>query len=877
MSRLRWLFRRRHTKDELAREIDAHIAERVDDLIEGGVSPENARTIAMREFGNSTLQIEKSREVWIAPWLTSIWQDLRYAVRSLARQPGFTVTAVGILAVGIGLVTTLFTVINGVFLRPWNARHASSLAIVVQRSATGGVPSGLLTSPEYRYLREHSRSFTHLASWTRGESLIPGEEPVEYGSTATHARSTFVSANYFDTLGIGVQVGRTFREEEENYGTPHAVAIISDRLWRDYFGASEAMLGDAIRVRELPFTVIGVAARDFRGPDIGVPIDLWMPLPSVALLHSATPGNDWLQQLADPTSKQSSVIGRLRPGITRAGAAAELTVLSQQFRTSLSLEPYGISLYDTRLISALSANAGHYRGPLAAVGLIFGALLLVMLLACANTGNLVLARGLSRQREIATRLSLGASRARVVRQLLTESLVIAVAAGAVAVWVASLVPWVFSQGFDKPERFSPDAAVFGFASIMAMIACVISGVTPALWTTKMNLATRANERAGRAGAGRLRTVLLATQLALSMVLLIGAGLLTRTINHVATLDPGFAIHEVQAIGIRLPGGTSAEERAAFARTLRAAVDADDLPAIAFSEFTAITTGHRRSMLRRDGEDPEMDRFIVARPVSANYFSVLGIPFVEGRSLADDERAREVVINQAAARLFWPNGTAVGRRLVGGEEDYPDFHEVVGVVQDVAVTSLTDMQPVVYQPIQSGEMLFVRDLSPTVVDRVTSIASAIEPRVRVASRPLSDDLTAIASSPEFMFARRVAWTIALLALALATVGAFGVFAYMVEERRREIGVRMALGAQARQVVWAVIGGARLPLAFGLGIGLVLSLGAAQMLRSFLFGLSPFDPITYLGIAAILVAAALLATWLPARRATRIDPAITLRGD
>jgi macrolide transport system ATP-binding/permease protein len=873
MSAWRWLFGRRRADAELAREIDAHIAERVDDLVDEGWSEPDAKAQARREFGNKTLQIERSREVWIAPWLSSVWQDLRYAARSMVRQPGFAVSVIGILALGIGPVTALFSMFNGRVLRPWPVRDPSSIAIVMP------IPGpkeqyGRLSNVEYRYLREHTRTVTHLATWT------PGGGPIAYGKTNTSVQWNFVSANYFDMLGVGMHIGRGFLAEEEDYTSPRAVAVISERLWREYFGAPASILGDTILVYGHPFTIVGVAEAGFFDIERHIRRDVWMPRPSVALaLASFSSPAVQLKELADPRrGGVERAAGRLAPGISRAAALAELDVLGRQFRSTVPMDAHGYRLHDTRPVS-LDPNALSRQLPV--LRTVFGALMLVMLLACANAGNLILARGLARQRELAIRLSLGAGRARVTRQLLTEALLMSVLASAVGLGLGAFALRILTLStgtplLANPDPYVPDLLVVVFTIAMAFLACLAASVLPAWRTTRISIAARSGESgAGRPGAGRLRTTLLAVQLALSMVLLVAAGLLTRAVGHAMTLDPGFAIHESQALSLRLPAGATRERSAVFHRTLRDALEAGQFPPLAFSELTAITTSHRTIPFRQDDDGRGTTRALLARDVSARYFSVLDIPLVAGRTLADDERAHEIVVNQSAARLFWPDSDPLGKRLVSGNGEAAQRYTVVGITKDVPVTTLSEIPPVVYRSLQSGGLVLVRDLSPAIVERIAAVARGIEPKVELAARPLADDIWM--ATRDVATASRFASMIGLFALILATVGAFGVFAYSVEERRREIGVRMALGAQAPQVVWTVIGGARWPLLGGVGAGLLLSSAATPLLRRFLYGLTPFDPITYLATSAILMAAALVATWVPAQRAIRIDPAITLRAD
>ena len=867
-----WLFGRRGAADELGREIDAHIAERVDDLMDGGSTYEDACARARREFGNRTLHIERSREVWIAPWTSALWQDARYAVRALRRQPAFTLGAILVLALGTGPVTTLFTIFNTVVFRPWPVRDSSSIAIV--RPIAGPKEEyGSLTNLEYRYFRDHNRSFRNLATW------IPGGGDVTYGTTQVFAQTNFVSANYFDMLGVRMHIGRGILPEEDDYVSPRAVAVISERLWRDHFGAPAGIVGETLLVNGYPFTIVGVAEPGFFDIDTQIRRDVWMPRTATSLMVGRRDAE--LRSLSDPRAATGiqRVAGRLAPGVTRAAALAEIEVLGRQFRSAHALDGYGYTLHTTRPISIGGGSMARWLQGLPTIAMALG---LVLLLACANVGNLLLARSLSRRAEIAIRVSLGASRGRVIRQLLTEAFVLSALAGAAGLWLGNTTMRIADSTLSSspllvnPDRHGLDLPAFAFTFVIAFLTCLAAGLMPALRATRPGLFGRAaTAGAVPVGAGRLRTMLLAAQFAVSMVLLVGAGLFTRAVTHAAAIDVGFPIREVQAISLRLPQGAPHSRSASLYRAVNDTLAAEHFPTVAYSELPAITASFRSVPFRRPEAGPGNGRAVLARDVSSEYFGVLGIAQLRGRPFivpVEGAGALEAVVNESAAHLFWPDEDPLGRRLTSdGSADYT----VVGVVKDVPARSVSETEPVVYRPFQPGGLLLVRDLSPSVADRIRAVARAIEPTVTVSARPLAADIQEATRAAVYISG--LGWTIGLLALTLATAGAFGVFAYAVEERRREIGVRMALGAHARQVLWMMLGWARGAILLGIGTGLVLSLAAAPLLRRFLYGLSPFDPITYAAISAILIAAALAATWIPARRAAQIDPAITLRAD
>jgi predicted permease len=859
------IFRRTPTDRELAREFEAHLAERIDDLLDGGMPKADARRQAMREFGNRTRYIEDSRAVWHGVWLEMLWQELRSASHTLRRQPSFSASAILILALGIGLVTALFAVFNATLLRQWPVEDPSAI-VLVRPQPSPGQEYGVLSNAEFRYFREHTRSFSQLACSIQGGGSVARED----GSPIADVQSNYVTANYFDALGVGVAAGRGFLPDDEDYRRPRPVVIISERLWRESFGNDPAVVGHSIRVRDQVRTVIGVAEAGFSDVNSNR-IDLWLPLPTVSMVSGSTPDKDQLAGFDDPRQGGGRVFGRLAHGMSRQQAQAELHVLSRQFRAPFRMDAPGMLLTDTRLIST-----GVSTGQLSVLGLLFVALFLVMLLACANVANLNLARAMRRQREIAIRLSLGASRRRVTMQLLTESLVLSLIAGSMGLYLAITIPQLllrWGSPLTRSNFLAPDPPVFGFAFGMSVLACVLSGLAPALRVTRPNLATSANDRhTSSAPAGRLRMSLLATQIALTTVLLVGAGLLTRVMTHAMSIDPGFAVSDVQVFTAQ--GDAKSPLTSGALRDLNDNIKAANLPRVAFSMYPPISSARMSVFVRRPDQSREMNRLMLLRLISASYFDVLRIPMVSGRTLVDGNGPRELVVSRAAARRLWPNENAVGKRLLSGAGEKPEnMHEIVGVAADVPTTRLTEIEPVIYQASDWARLVLIRDASPAIQERIQAIAQATSPGFKILRRSMTDEVRV--SLMDLVIGSRVAWGLGVLALVLATMGAFGVFAYLVEERRREIGIRMALGARGTQVARLVLGAAGRPIIVGLVVGLALSLGGAQLMRSALYGMSPFDPIAYVQIAAILIVAAIAATWIPVLRATRVEPAITLR--
>ena len=532
-------------------------------------------------------------------------------------------------------------------------------------------------------------------------------------------QSQYVTANYFDALRIGMTIGRGFLPEEEDYRVPKEVVVISERVWREYFASDPGLIGNPIRVGNELATVVGVTERGFAGVRIagGLRVDLWLPLPTVGIAYDRKFSADWLRSLDNPRNSMGHVFGRLRPGVTAEEARAELDVLSRQFRTASG----DGSARSHRGGYAAALDELRERPPGAAErsrSMLF-ALFLVMLLACANAGNLVLAKTVARRDEIAIRLSLGASRSRVARQMITEALVLSLIAGSAALYLAATVPPLLirlsGSEIANHEHLGPDAFVFVFTLLMSIVACAFASLGPVLRATRAAAIGSGKDKAlGGPPSHALRFSLLAMQIALSTVLLVGAGLLTRAISHAMSLDPGFAIAEIQEVSLELPRNAPAD---ALPR-IREALTTAGLPQMAFSFLRPITGARMEIGVRHPNQAAAQNRRLLLRPVSANYFGVLGIPFLTGRPFDDRVDVRELVVNQSAARLLWPNDDPIGKRLLSGATDKPaESHEIVGVVADVPTTTLTELEPVIYQPVGGASVVLVRDLSPAVSARI----------------------------------------------------------------------------------------------------------------------------------------------------------------
>jgi predicted permease len=874
LRRLRARIKYRHFETDLREEIETHRSLKEADLQGRGASPADARTSASRAMGNVTLAREDARGVWLAPWLESVWQDARYAVRSLRKSPGYAVAAILTLGLGIGLNVSVFTMFNVLALKSWDVRHAGETVLPFMRPVGNRGFINWMPYAEYAHMRDNSETLSALVARTQGSGRVFQSEGTAYDRPFDYVQFQGVSANFFDALGIEIIQGRGFQPGEDAVGTPAPVTVITHAFWQNQLGGDPNVLGRTLRigVRSVAVTVVGVTRRGFAGLETTRPQSLFVPLPLERKIDGGTEV-PW-----DPDDVTVTVAGRLKLESTRTAAEAELDTLSRQFRSAAKLEGNGLILTGTRPIEQPGQTA-RFAGTFAAFG---AAVLLVLLLACANVGNLQLARAFARQRELAVRLSLGAARARLVRQLLTEAAGLGTVAAGLGLAIAWFLPNVVLRlmGEDEDELiFQPDGAVVAVALLLGGATVLFFALAPALRATRGGhvLALRSRTDIDRGGR-RLRSLLLASQVALSLTLLTGASLLTRGMMQAHQMDFGFDADAIAVARIRVPQELytrsalttiTRELDTRFASTSIGPTSRTNIEPLNDSPFVA--------HVRRPDEAENWDRRTFNRQLTPAGFELLGLTFVAGRPYSELPDTREAVINETLARQLWPNEDAVGRTVLAEtSRDTYERYTITGVVRDVHYTSPMSIDPVFFRPpvLTSTSVLFRN--GPSAAAEAQALITAIEPRLQVVTiEPITTNITS--ALEQRRFAAGLAWAIGILGLTLATVGVFGVFAYAVEERRREIGVRLALGARARDVFRALFDVNRWSVGGGLVVGLMLSVAAGFVLRSYLFGLSPVDPLAYLAVGGLMGFAALLATAVPARRALRVDPAVTLKSE
>ncbi len=871
LRRLYYLARLRHIETEVAEEIEFHRARQQDELERGGLSSEEASATARRIMGNVTSAREGVRATWLFPWLEGVLQDITYAIRSLRAHPGFTLVAVGALAAGIGLNTSLFTVFRAAALEPWAVPDPGRVVNVygLPVHAPEGVRGGVgFSIAEARFLNAESRTFSGIIAM-RQSAVHFGQE------TAGHpVNALIVTGNYFRVLGVEMERGRGFVAQEDRADAPEPVTVLSYFAWQNRFGGDQEIIGKQIRLDNVPFTVIGVASRDFGGT-ASLRTGVWIPLAALRLLRPLDASvSDFLNK---PDYCCSAVAGRLRAGVSRQQARAELDLLCRRFAAlsspgRSSLEQRAILLTGTAQLSHPETKSTVITG----FTLMFVGVILMLLLVCANVGNLLLARAAARQVEIATRLSLGASRARVIRQLLTESMVLAGAACAISIAIACVLP-PFILGHMIQDalniRLQPDFSVLGFSIALSMLACVAFGLAPALHASNMNIAAAMKEQAFGSRLSS-RSALLAIQVAFSAILLVSASLLVRGIQHAQTLNPGFPVERITVVSFDLPANSYTRSRI---QTLVADLDhalgePRGSKTYGLARTAPFANGHWFTSFRLPGEDENHQKLIEDQEATAGYFRVLGIPIVAGRNLESSDAARRaILINETMARRYFPDAAAIGKTIIVGKE----AREIVGVVKNAYTTSLDSVDPLMYEPVSGREMpqLLVRDSVPAFIQRVEGTARRLDPRIQIRTEPLTTQLSRYLAPARTGAA--LASVLGFLALAFASVGMFGVFAYIVRQRTREIGIRMALGAKPNQILALVFDASSRSVFIGLAIGLAISAATSRLMHKFRYGLSGLDPLPYVSVCLILCIAAIAATWVPAHRAIRIDPVRALR--
>ncbi len=898
--------RRKRMLEDLDQDIREHIAMETQDNIERGMSPEEARRAALLKFGNVTRVKEETREVWSFVWLEHLLQDIRYSFRMLAKSPGFTAVAILTLALGIGANTAIFSLIDAVMLRNLPVRNPSQL-VTFSDDPYQGVTFGLqlgraryFSVPLYKYFRDHRESFEDIAGIESGDvdlavraggSGSSGSVQVELGK--------LVSANYFSVLGVKPFVGRTFAETDDEANAAPA-AVISYGYWERQFNLDRGLIGRAIDINTVPVTIIGVTPPEFFGERVSPELPtIWLPLHlQPQMMHEKS----WLD---NGDAYWLDLIGRLKPGVTLAEAQASANVQLRQLLTAQE----GTKLTEERKKQigecfvalapggrGLSSLRFRYSEPLDILMAVVG---LVLVITCANVANLTLIRAHARKKEISVRLALGASRGRMVRQLLTESTLLGILGGIAgllfSVWSVPLMVSLVSSSAELPLRISPDARVLGFTLTVSFLTVVLFGLVPALWATRIDLVSALKGELTAIGKRGMRLslakALVVAQVSGSLVLLVGAGLFLRSLVNLETQNMGFEKEHVLLVEIdpQIAGYQEAKLPALY-HALEDRIRA--LPGVHSASIgmeSPLSGSESTQDISLEGRTPQAgeDMNVDVATAGSQYFGTEGIPLLLGRGIGpqDGSGAPPVsVVNQSFAEHFFPGENPIGKRFSWGSPYKAPGIEIVGVAKDSRFFSTREKSsPLVFLPIyqMKGDSAYAGEVEVRAIGDPNTIAGAVRAAIHevAGNLPVTQvqtlaDQVAQSFEQERMISD-LSMFFGLLALLLACVGFYGTLASAVASRTHEIGIRIAIGAQGGDVLWLVLREVVLLVGIGLAVGLPVALGASRLIASQLFNLTPADPATLAGAVIVLNFVAGVAGYIPARRASRLDPMVALR--
>jgi putative ABC transport system permease protein len=871
-------------------EIVEELAQHLDDVYEcalaNGLSEDEARRAAIDELADPNLlpnELKRTQKPFReAPvpggtgrsnLFTDFVQDLRYAGRMQRKNPGFTIVAVIALALGIGANTAIFSVVNTVLLRPLPYKDPERLAMVWEDASKHGYPRDTPAAANYIDWRDQNTTFEGMAAIADESFNLTGAGDPE------RLEGRLVSANLFPLLGVEPQLGRPFTAPEDQPGS-NRVVVLSYGLWQRRFGGDNSIVGKTLNLNGDTYTVVGVMPARFQFPSSDD--ELWVPIAFTA------------QQAANRNRHYLQVVGRLKPGVSLEQAQTEMSTIAARLQ-----QQYPESNAD--LGAAVTSLHEHLVGDIRpALLILLGAVGLVLLIACANVANLLLARAAVRQKEIAVRVALGARRGRLIRQFLTESVLLATVGGVVGLGIAYggliLLRAFIPENISQAREISMDLKVLGFTFLVSVITGLIFGLAPALQAARFNqtetLKEGGRDSATGSGGKRIRGLLVMSEVAVSLVLLIGAGLLINSFLRLRNVDPGFSADNLLTMKFVLPEPkySNFANRTAFYSDLVQRVEG-----LAGVKSAAVTTNlplYRQgnsisfSIEGRPAPPPGQEQIVVTRIVSPGYFETMSIPFLSGRQFTDQDTSttpRVVVISETMARRYWPGEDPVGKRIGAGRIQRPeDWIQVIGVVKDVRQFELTaEPRPQMYLSYRQAGFFAPRDLVVKTDVDPASLAATVRKTVWEIDKdqPVSNIKTMeeilLDSIARQRFSMLLLAIFAAVALILAAVGIYGVMSYSVAQRTHEIGIRMALGAQTGAVLKLAVGyGLKLVIA-GVVIGLIAAFALTRVMSTLLFGVTATDPTTFALISLLLIGVAAVASYIPARRATKVDPIIALR--
>lgn len=865
MARLRGLVRAERVYHEISEEMQFHIDMATEENIRRGLSPAEARRDAERRFGNLTRMKERGYEVRGGRWLEALAKDIVFSLRMLRKDRALTTAAVLSLALGIGVNSAIFSLMNAVLF--------SKLPVAAPEQLTrfftlreGGNTNHNFSYPEYRDYRDHNRNFAGV--------IAHSPVTVSVGTSYENERvkGEMVSGNYFPVLGVNGVQGELSMVDAEQRG--ESVAVISHSLWQRRFGGGAQLAGTSALINGQPYTIIGIAPRGFTGTVMGEVTDVWLP---VVLQPKLMPSEKSF--LDRPTTRWLYIMGRLKEGVSRTAAEAELRSFNYD-------KPNGVP----GLADGSRGYSFYLTGLEPQVKILMAVVIFVLLIACTNIANLLLARALARRREVAVRLALGASRSRLIRQLLTESLVLALLGGivgiAVAYWTINLLALMLPTFGPDPMgiNLAIDLRVIAFTIAISIASGLLFGIVPAIQATRLDLVNALkdeNSMVGiRTGRFALRNILVAAQVTVSLLLLVCAGLLVRTLLNLRAIDPGFNTDNVLIMNLDLDlNGYPAPAGRAFYEEVAERLQAvEGVQSVSYTQTVPLSPYGMRMTLPIPGSEDGLD--VDAYIVGGGFFQTMEIPIMRGRdfSPADIEgRPRVILVNETMAGRFWPAGDAIGQEIKLGKSSLT----VIGIVKDSKYRGLREAAtPVMYmslaQTYRPAMSLLIRTRTDAInyFERARAIIREIDALVPVFNVKTLTEHASNTYARESM----TAWLCAafgLLALMLAAIGIYGVTSYSVSQRTKEIGVRIALGARYLDLIKMIIVKSMTLVIIGILFGIGAALALSKLLAGLLYEVKPTDPVTYIVVSLILVGVAALACYLPARRAAKVDPMVALR--
>jgi predicted permease len=902
LRRLRMAFRRSQLDRDLEEEMRLHLDLRLQQQIDSGLTPAVARHAANLRFGNVTRIKEKSLMTWGSEAVESFLQDAAYGTRALLRSPGLTIVALLSLALGIGANTAIFSLLNAVMLRSLPVKDPSQLVLLGTASSSGIGTSffdtELFSYPFFSQLRQKNAVFSDVAAVFSMSSNVHGMLVSNSGQSSgedeiIHAQ--LASGNYFQLLRVQAEMGRTLVDADDASEGDHPVAVISQSFWKRRLNSDPNAVNRKVKLASTVFTIVGVAPPEFFGTKVGESPDIWVPMSMVRALHPA-----WDAYRANFT-QSLNLIGRLKPGVSLTQATTNVNLLLQQITRSLpgadlsqknlaELQKAHVPL--TPMANGLSDLRGEFSEPLQ---ILMAVVALVLLIACANIANLLLARSTSRARELSVRQALGAHRSRLIRQLLTESLILSLAGGILGIGfsvVASrFLLRVVSGSFETiPLDISPDLRLLGFTFGITVATAILFGTVPAFRATRIDLTENLKAGRGPANAGTrnpLGKALVISQVALSLVLMVGAGLFLRSLVNLNKIDPGFNRQNVLRLDIDTePTGLKSEEPAIKALYQQIEQRVAALPGVKADSFSAFTfhEGTWSDNMLVSGM-PNNENIAVNQNVVGNgYFDTMQIPLLSGRTFRSTDTAtsqRVAIISEHVAKTLFPPGNPIGMHFGLGDNKPENDFEVIGIVKDVKLRALNEEpRNINYIPYTQRawgfgdfEVRYTGDFT-AIANTVQQAIHSINRNIRIVHVTTLDEQVNRTMTSNRLVAQLSAF-FGLLAVFLSCIGIYGLMSYVVSRRTNEIGIRMALGAERSNVRNLVLREIAILVAIGIAIGIPAALAGDRLVSKMLYGLRGSDPLSLAAATLILLTVALLAGYIPARRASRVDPMVALR--